>query len=947
LAAGPSPDAGRLLDAGPGRAFPCGRDRRRNRGQVADRPDRRGRRGQVGGVGVGATVEKGGLMPAPSVPADPIRALVGNLLWAGDGSVWAAWRVDPVAYRYATSADKTSHVRGAATLLRALRGEPLLLSLAGPVGADDIAARCVANVDVRRHPVHGEITAAYRDLLDEVDLRERTYWLAMPLPSANRLAAAAGIFAGAGGQIGRAFGITPAAPDLAEVRARAAQAAKVARAVPGLAPATPEEILWIHRRAARRGTFAEPTLTAARRRARPGAVWRRGRLRVPGYAALGEVHLDEGGRHGGRDPHRDGDDEQGLGARLSGAAWRWARDGASAASPFTHRFVRVATPDGGDSYQAFLVLSDLPEEWAFPGGEWLASLHDDTPFPIDWAIRAVVRPGREARIKVARKRRQNADQMGEYTIGDNEDPDTFTEDLPHWVLAGQRQLEHEQSGLDANSAEVEYEITVILGVWADTLDECEERAEALRVAFNDELIATRPTGNQIDAYAAMLPGVPTPSFTAGYTQFLLGEDLAKAMPFPGGRFGDGSGQLLGLTVDAGIAEPVQLNIADWTSRDISASLGLFGELGSGKSVTLKKILADIGAAGGRTIGWDRTRTREQITFLRAVFGDTAVQVADLANPSGFSLDPLRVLPGTAGEQAAETFCAQLLGVSATGERGTLLAEALQAIAGRPDRCMAALVDQLAETGRGNPAAEGLARQLRAAARRQATAVVFDPDLPPLHTGRGHIVFATYGMTVPKLHEIRSEAHMGELPFAHRFGRAVLTLTALIAKTIAFADARQFCMVHADECYWLTREGEGSPGYDTVLELVRDGRKNRAGILLAGHDPGDCGDLTLLGLLSAVLVGRQRNRDLAARYVAALGVTDPDVVEQLVRAITQELSPLSHRDPASGDLMVEPGREGEFLARFHHRIGRLRVLIPPVARIDAAIRTTPELEAAVA
>src|SRR5205085_1202923 len=82
---------------------------------------------------------------------------------------------------------------------------------------------------------------------------------------------------------------------------------------------------------------------------------------------------------------------------------------------------------------------------------------------------------------------------------------------------------------------------------------------------------------------------------------------------------------------------------------------------------------------------------------------------------------------------------------------------------------------------------------------------------------------------------------------------------------------------------------------------------------------------LLGLLSAILVGRQRNRRLAARYVAALGVTDPDVRDRLLRTITDGLSPLSHVDPATGDNVVQPGREGEFLAKIHHRIGRIKVL----------------------
>ena len=872
------------------------------------------------------------------LPAEPFRALIGNLAWTHDGTVWAMWRIDPVPYRYASTEDKLSYARSTATLLRALRGEPVLLGLCGRIGADDIARRAMSNAEASRHPLYVEMAGAYRQLLKRVDLRERSYWLALPLPHTSNLGAAVSTFAGAGTQMARTFGLIPPAPGLAEVRARAAQAARVTRAIAGLTPATPDQIVWIHRRAARRGTTAEPVLDA--RRAHTGARWRDGRLQSPSYAALGEVHLDEGGR-AATAPDARGRQGQKSRSSLLDAGMRWLREGAPATggNPFSHRFVRVSTPDS-TSYQAFLTLSDLPEQWPFPGGEWLAGLHEDIPFPVDWAIRATVLSGAEAKTKVGRKRRQIADQLGEFTPGENEDP-TLTEDVPEWVLSGQRQLADEQASLDGNAAEVEYQMTVVLGVWGTTRTECEQRAEALRLHFNDDLIAVRPTGDQIGCYAAMLPAVATPRVVDDYRQYLLADDLAKTMPLVGARLGDRTGHVLGLSADTGLIEAVQLNIAGWTRRNISASLGLFAELGAGKSVTLKKILAEVGAGGARTIGWDRTRTQEQSVFLRAVFGEQAVQVVDLARPTAFSLDPLRVIAGSDGVMAAETFVTQLLGVDATSETGTVLAEALAVIAARPDRCMNALIDALMEHAeRGHAAAGTLGRQLAAAARRDLCAVIFDARLPALDLSAEHIVFSTHQMAVPKRHELRSDVHAAKLPFVALFGRAVLTLSAVLAKTVAMGDPK-FVLVHADECYWLTREGEGSPGYDTVLDLIKDGRKNHAGILLAGHDPDDTGDDHLLGLLSATFIGRQRNRRLAGRYVDALGVTDPDLRHRLLRTITEDLSPVSHVDSVTGDTVVQADREGEFIAKIINGMGRVRVLIPPLARLQDAIRTTPE------
>jgi hypothetical protein len=842
------------------------------------------------------------------VPSVPFRAIIGNLAWTHDGTVWAVWRIDPLPYRYASDNDKVSFGRVVGNLLRSLRGEPLLLSLCGRIDPADAAG---GPPRPHRHPIHQEITEGYRRLLEDYQLRDRTYWLALPLPHTSGWTSTSSIATAASSLVARSFGLNPPMPGLGEVRRRAEQATRVARAAAGLVPATPDEILWIHRRAARRGAPTEPTLARARRSRYAEATIRGNRVRSPSLAFLGQVHFDEGGRT-----------SPGQG-RLR--------------NPFQHRYLKVTTADGGSCYQAFLVLSDLPESWPFPGGEWLAAMHEDTRFPVDWAVRATVNSGAEAKRKVTRKRRQLADQIGEFSAAENEDPLEVAA-LPSWVTVGQRQLAEEQAALDAHSSEVEYEATVVLGVWGETLDECEEYAESLRTSYSDELTAVRPTGDQLACYAAMLPGVTTPRVVSDYTQYLLADDLAKAMPFVGSRLGDQTGQVLGLGIDAGTQAPVRLNLTDWTSRDISASIGLFAELGAGKSVTLKKILADVAADGGRTIGWDRTRTREQVTFLSATFGGGQVQVADLAGPTGFSLDPLRVLAGPAAAQAAETFLSQLLGVAATSEHGTVLAETIDKVIAEERPSMAALAGALQAMPDLPPAAD-LSRQLRAAARRPGTGLVFDPTLVPLDTTADHIVFATHGMTMPKRHELRSARQLAHLPFAALFGRAVLTLTAVLAKAIAFQDTR-FVLVHADECYWLTREGEGSPGYDTTLELIRDGRKNNAGLLLAAHDPEDTGNETLLGLLSAVFLGRQRNHQLATRYVRAIGVTDPQLAEQLTATVTGDLSPLTHTDPITGDMVVEPGREGEFIARIHNRIGMLKVLEPPVERIRRAIRTTP-------
>src|SRR5690606_2756933 len=120
-------------------------------------------------------------------------------------------------------------------------------------------------------------------------------------PHASGWDTASSLTAAASAMVARGFGLTPPMPSVAEVRRRVEQATRVARAASGLVPATPEEILWIHRRGARRGTPAEPSLARARRTRYAEASVRGNRLRSPSFASLSQVHFDEGGRTDTRD----------------------------------------------------------------------------------------------------------------------------------------------------------------------------------------------------------------------------------------------------------------------------------------------------------------------------------------------------------------------------------------------------------------------------------------------------------------------------------------------------------------------------------------------------------------------------------------------------------------------------------------------------------------------
>jgi len=228
--------------------------------------------------------------------------------------------------------------------------------------------------------------------------------------------------------------------------------------------------------------------------------------------------------------------------------------------------------------------------------------------------------------------------------------------------------------------------------------------------------------------------------------------------------------------------------------------------------------------------------------------------------------------------------------------------------------------------RGEQAA-ALADMLRIVAEDRLGAMVFDPALPPLRWREldgDMVVFTTAGLTLPTPEAPAKPELLRQQPLEALIGRAVLYLVAAVARQIAFTDASRFTLIALDECYWLTASTEGA---HLVHEIVHDGRKHAAGVLLGSHDPEELGTETTRGLLGYKAVMRHSDPVLARRALAFLGLdaTDPTLQDEVTR-----LSPADEAD-----------RKGECLLRDPQgRIGRMRVLIPPVERIAAQIHTTP-------
>ncbi|MGW2748444.1 ATP-binding protein [Streptomyces sp. NPDC001450] len=852
-----------------------------------------------------------------------IRHIVDNLVWSTSGTVWAIWSLTPQGSRYMDERAREELQYRVTSLVRSLPGGARLYGLCARVDPGEVIARTVEGVDYRRHPHWAEVADAQlrllagEDLATPVEMHRRTLWLAVPLEKPSARAELSAAFATAWAELASMLGLPPApvsADEVADVQQRARQMAAELGGGLGLIPARPAEIVWMHQHAVARG-LEEPLLAEAERSAMRGSRLVSGALRAPSHADLGEVRLLEGGF--------DDEPETAAGRRVSKKPAGCSR-GKGHSSMTGRRWLQVES-EAGCSYQAHLALAEIPRKFTAHSGDFFAWL-DRFPFPVDWVVDMKLVPTEKVAEEVRKKKRDLVDQADQYAAqretGLPEDMHDAAEDLGDLGARAGR-----------NSVEAEVQSVTVLTVWGTTAAECDERAGRLHARLRgSNFRLQRPRGGQEELFTLTLPATTSPAATRQYTQYELGEDWAMHAALTGHAFGDPTGAMIGFSQDVGTVTPTLLDIANAPVHNASASFGIAGDLGGGKSVLLKMISSSVVDRGGRVIAIDRTKRREWARFASAAAAGRC-QVVDAAKAE-LSIDPLRVFDDPAvGARYALSYLTVQLGVGPMTEHGALLKKAVKQAANHSFPCMAQVLVALEEMAEGEgPRAEraaSLVEWLQVASDEPLAAAVFDPELPPLDlvsdVNSDFVVITTSGLSLPPREAVTKPELMRTQPLEALIGRAVLYLIAAIAREVAFADSR-FCLIPLDEAYWLTSSAEGQALVD---EIVFDGRKHGAGVGLGCHDVLELGTSTARGLLAYRFLSRTADPVLAARGLEWLGLPGDD--EALLRMVTTDLSPFGQAE-----------RAGEFLARDPRmQIGRFKALVPAVDRLMAEIFTTPD------
>lgn len=832
----------------------------------------------------------------------PTRTLAGNLRWTRSGAVWADWQLSPVAYGFRPDKDKHL-VRGLhQALFRALPGESLLQGLCSGVDAASVVQRMVDSVDLAACPEWAAECEATLDTLDVIAPGQRTYWLSVPLGHTRGLDRFLEPLRSATAGLRDSLALPRTGVPADELARRLEQARLVAQSIPHLfrpKPATAAQMLWLHAHAQERGVvdLDVPDLTGNDLS---------GELLTPrSGVALAEPLLDEGG--------------QSDLSRRQLRAW----------NPTARRYLKISQPGRPDlpeaSYQALLVLADVPSQgMIFPGSEFLGRI-DESGVQVDWAMRLHVRSSAEAEAKnrtaLNNLNEQYGQREGEQHTGGLGSLDRAASELAEYAAV-----------LDNDKFEVEVQPTIMFAVAGPTPTDAQDQARALTAYLSRAgYKLSQPLGYQSDLWWAMQPGVPTSKAVREFAQITTSRALASAVPLASTELGDSKGSLLGLNISSGRPGVALHDMEGASVRDVSGSMAIVGELGSGKSFLIKKLAGDVVDRGGRVIAVDRTQMGEYARWASSV---TRATVVDLAAPE-VSLDPLRLFGADVGSRVTQTFLTPLLGLAPKSVGGVLLSEVLDPayLKAHMISSLGGLLRHLRDRGPSGcqlPDIEELTRLMGLYARLDLGRVVFDETLPVLRSDAPAVVVRTHLLELPSRDELVHEHLFAEMGLEKTFGRAIYALVAALARRICFADPSVLGVFVVDEAHHVTSSPEGER---ELAVFSRDGRKHKAAMLLGTHDPEeDLGSPTLRGLIPTRILMRHRDKTLAKRGLLYLGL-DPDN-DDLVQLLTEDTSPVT----AHG--VVEERRGEAFLRDSSGNIGRIKVLPPALPQRDAAVRTSP-------
>jgi hypothetical protein len=826
----------------------------------------------------------------------PVQWMRGNIFVTRDGIPHGMWVLQGMAYGLGTGTEKNAVRISHQDLFQSLRGSYTLLGLVGATSADEVIEKMTKDVAVTTDQwVHEcELT---RQQLEAFPPGRRSYFLIVPLTNASPLTWIDQTKRAGTTAVVSKLGFPDSPPTDLDYEKWASRVKALEHKIPGVFKprrAGFKDLNWVTAHQTGRGVFASTSMDG-QPAAQDHGVW------VPG-AFLPEPHLDEGGMSELNDSIK------------------------SRAALLRRRWLRVEEAGKPPSYQQFAAVGLTPQAgFVFPGGEFI-NVAAELPVDIDFCLRVTSTPAAKVKAKNRKAERNIKDQAGQRggrdsILGASTELDKSAEALAAY-----------QEALDATDREVEIASTIIFSTASSDPESAETLMRTLRDIYaSDEWVLDIPLGGQRDLFWDCWPG-STPSKTcAEFTQITTGRNYSMGVPLTNDDLGMPHGFRIATNITTGRWSPVYMNLAGLSENDISGSFASNGELGSGKTTTLKTIASHSIDRGAQLIAVDHSDNQEWAALSKEL---TWSNMIDFYDPDT-SVDPLKLYgPTRQGTRETLSLMTLLLGVKVTSTEGILLNRELRKIENKEiDAESLGDLRLHLDSNHINPNDRDTARRivgLMDVFSESDYGQAFFGDLKAMSFDAQATIFCTHGLELPTAEDLASESARADMSVEKIIGRATYAYLSRVGKNIMYADDTQETLFMVSEAHHMTAVPEGEA---VLRDILKTGRKHKGAVGLDTHAASELGPPELRALIPQRFVYRTRDDGLARENLAYL---DPSyATEEYVDLVTKDLSPLG----PDGEVPLE--RRGEALYRDpFNRVGKIKVLIPQDARRAKAVLTTP-------
>lgn len=503
----------------------------------------------------------------------------------------------------------------------------------------------------------------------------------------------------------------------------------------------------------------------------------------------------------------------------------WGRDTVnlfSGSITSRERVVRVEH-DRAVSYQTFLVITGLPDEWEFPGNEWLYMLQKENR-RAEVCIHIRATECREARRRIDLKKRE-IDSQGE-------NAEKGRAEIPEDLYIGREYAAALENEIKTNKDPV-LSTSVTVCVAADNEKELANRAATIREKYHDmNFVVERPIADQVKLFLSCIPTVGTT--IRDYVMPVTPTTLASGVIGANRELGDGRGGYIGTTGEEEKNVFLDMGLACLLNK--SASATFFGNLGFGKSFNANLLVFLNVMYGGYGLIFDpkgeRSHWEREFAMLRGLI--STVTLSASAENTGM-MDPYNIYGDDVDEAnaLAVNILTEMFKISPNSMEYTALLEAAHRMAEDASGRKPSML-RFAEMLEGFAVEDELSRPAQMIARR--IRLHRSSGMARLLIGEGgeKTISLDNRLNILQIQNLKlpsPETQKADYTTEESISTVVMMVLSHFAKRFALVPRDVFSVILFDESWALGKTAEGVKMYDY---LTRMGRSLYTGCIFNGH-----------------------------------------------------------------------------------------------------------------